>query len=675
MIRKSWAIRQAAALAAFSGFALAAGGAQTLRYTILMNGAKAGAEVDTFGANGKVDSAYEFNDRGRGPKVEAHWVLDAKGLPVRVDVTGVDYLKAPIDEHFALEAGQAEWNSTSEHGHAAAGAFYAGVNTPTVESTLLIRLLAGAGAAGVPLYPGGVAHLEKVAQTTVHATVGGAEQSMHVTEYAISGISMEPAEFWLDDQMQFFAAPGPWAAQLREGWEGTNSALYDIQVKAEKERYHRLAQEMTQHPQRPVAIEHVRVYDSVHAAMLEDETVVVSGERITAAGPAASVTVPAGALRIDGRGKTLLPGLFDMHVHAQGDLDGILHIASGVTSVRDMGNSIPVLARLDEEWQSGAAIGPRMKKAGLIDGPGPYQAPTGIFAATQAEANAGVNQYADAGYVQTKLYSSFDPALVPEVIWLSHARGMRVSGHVPSGMTARQFVEAGADEIQHINFIMLNFLADKVKDTRSTARFTGPGEYAAGIDLDSKEVNDFIALLVQHHTTLDLTLNAFEDMYTARPGQAAPTMAPLLDRLPVQVRRGAYTGGLPVTAANDQKYRDAWAAMLKMTRRLNDAGVPILAGTDALPGVMLHRELELEVQAGIPPLKALQNATLLAATVLREQHDVGSVEAGKLADLALVEGDPGKNISDVRRCRTVFKGGAMYDSGKLYEAVGMKPAL
>jgi imidazolonepropionase-like amidohydrolase len=648
---------------------------ETLRYSISMNGVKSGAEVDVFEAGGRIDSTYEYNDRGRGPKTEAHWVLDAQGLPRQVDVTGVDYLKAPIDEHFAVTGGAAEWKSTSEHGHAAPGGFYAGINTPTVESALLIRALAKAGAAGVALYPGGTAHLEKVTETTVHAKVGGGDQSMHVTEYAISGISLEPQEFWLDDQMQLFATPGLWNAQMREGWEETNGALYELQVKSEKERYHRLAQELTRHPQTPVAIEHVRVFDSVHATMVEDQTVVVNGERIAAVGQAGQAKIPANAERIDGRGKTLLPGLFDMHVHAGGDLDGILHIASGVTSVRDMGNSIPVLMRLDEEWQSGAAIGPRMKKAGLIDGPGPYQAPTGVFAATQAEANAGVNRYADLGYVQTKLYSSFDPALVPEVIWLSHARGMRVSGHVPSGMTARQFVEEGADEIQHINFIMLNFLADKVKDTRSTGRFTGPGEYASGIDLNSKEVNDFIALLVRHHTTLDLTLNAFEDMYVARPGQVAPTFAPVLDRLPVQTQRGAYTGGLPVTAANDQKYRDAWTAMLAMTKRLDAAGVPILAGTDSTPGVMLHRELELEVQAGISPLKALQNATMLGATVLREQQELGSVEAGKLADLVLVEGDPGKNISDVRRCRTVFKDGAIYDSAKLYAAVAVQPAL
>jgi imidazolonepropionase-like amidohydrolase len=592
-------------------------------------------------------------------------------MPMRVDVTGVDYLKAAVDEHFSVENGLAHWKSTSEHGQAPAGRFYIGVNTPQLETTLLVQQLARAGTAGVELYPSGVAHLLKVQETTVHGA-GGA--SMHVTEYGITGIGFEPGTVWVDDQMRFFAAPGPWFAILREGWEGTNDELYQLQERAEQERYHRLAEQLTRHPEHAVAIEHVRVFDAEHAAMLEDETVVVKGEQIEAVGAAGKIDVPRDAERIDGHGKTLLPGLFDMHVHLQGGLDGILNIASGVTSVRDMGNSIEVLARLDERWRSGTGIGPRIAKAGLIDGPGPYQAPTGIFAATQAQANAAVNRYADLGYVQTKLYSSFDPKLVPEVIWLSHARGMRVSGHVPSGMTARQFVEEGADEIQHINFIMLNFLADKVPDTRSTQRFSGVGEYAAAIDLDSQEVKNFIALLVQHHTTVDVTLATFEDMFTARPGTVGPSFVPILDRLPPQVQRGTYTGGLPVTAANDEKYRQAWAAMLRMTKRLYDAGVPILAGTDDMAGLMLHRELEMEVQAGIPPLMALKNATWVAATVLRKQRELGSIAPGKLADLMLVEGDPGTNISDIRRCRLVFKGGAVYDSAKLYDAIAIAPA-
>lgn len=633
-----------------------------------MNGAKAGYEVDVFQADGSIDSHFEFNDRGRGPKQDTHWVLDSNGLPLRVDSTGVDYLKAPVDEHFRVEGGQAQWKSSAEHGQAASGGFYVGINTANVESALLVQALARAGNAGVHLYPGGVARLEKLAATTVHAN----GQSLHVTEYAVDGVALEPNVVWLDDQLNLFAQPGPWFAQLREGWESTNDAIYALQAAAETERLHRIATELTRHPRTPVAIEHVRLFDSVHAAMLEDQTVVVTGERITAVGPAASVRAPASAERIDGRGKTLLPGLFDMHVHL-GDVDGLLHIASGVTSVRDMGNSITELGRLDEEWQSGSAIGPRVNKAGLIDGPGPYQAPTGIFAATQAEANAGVNRYADLGYVQTKLYSSFNPALVPEVIWLSHERGMRVSGHVPSGMTAAQFVEDGADEIQHINFIMLNFLADKVPDTRSTARFTGVGQYAGSIDLQSKQVGDFVALLERHHTAVDVTLNAFEDMFTARPGQVAPTMAPILDRLPAQMQRSAYTGGLPVTPANDQTYRDSWTAMLKMTKILYDGGVPILVGTDATAGLMLHRELELNVEAGIPALKALQDATFLAATVLREQRELGSIEVGKKADLVLVEGNPGANISDIRRCRTVFKGGAEFDSAQLYAAVSLQP--
>src|SRR5207249_5024675 len=161
----------------------------------------------------------------------------------------------------------------------------------------------------------------------------------------------------------------------------------------------------------------------------EDQTVVIEGERITQAGPAASIQAPKGAEHIDGRGKTLLPGLFDMHVHAQ-PLDGLLNIASGVTSVRDMGNGIEELQRLEKQWQSGAAIGPRVWKSGFIDGHGPFQAPTGLYADTAVEAQAAVNRYADFGYIQIKLYSPLRPEFVREIAKTAHERGMRLSGHV-----------------------------------------------------------------------------------------------------------------------------------------------------------------------------------------------------------------------------------------------------
>ena len=645
------------------------GDSRVLRYAILSAGQKAGSEVDTFSSGGRITSTFEFNDRGRGPKIEARYVIGSDGMPMRTDITGVDYLKAPVDEHFSTEHGQAEWKSTSETGHGPAGSFYVAINSPAVETALLAQALVKAGTAGVKLFPAGEAHIEKLTDQTLEAH----GESIHVTEYAITGLAYTPIPVWLDDQLNFFAQPGTWFAILREGWESTNSKLYAVTMQSDTERYKRLALELTRHPTTPLAIEHVRLYDSVHATMADDQTVVVSGDRIVSVSPAASAQVPQNAERIDGHGKTLLPGLFDMHAHAQPS-DGIMNIASGVTSIRDMGNDINDLATMQQQWKEGSAIGPRVSKAGLIDGRDPMQAPTGIFVTTQEEANAAVNHYADLGYIQTKVYSSLNPTLLPGIIKVSHQRGMRVSGHIPNGITASQFISEGADEIQHINFIFLNFLSDKVKDTRTPERFTAVGQYAQGLDLHSKPVNDFIDLLLQHHTTVDVTLATFEGMFIGRPGHVSPDYAPILDRLPAQIQRAAFTGGLTVTSANDQTYRDSWAAMLKMTKRMYDAGVPILAGTDATAGLMLHRELELEVQAGIPPLKALQNATFVAATVLKQQDQLGSIEPGRLADMVLVDGDPGTDIGNIRRCRIVFKSGAVFDSARLYSAAGILPA-
>jgi hypothetical protein len=642
---------------------------QTLRYTVLSNGRTSGSEVDTYGPGGRIDCTFEHNDRGRGPKIAAHYTVGADGLPLRTDVTGHDYFKAPVDEHFAVENGIAHWKSTSEHGQAPAPGFYISNNGPAGESALLVGALLKAKGRPVKLFPVGEARLERLADLTIEDH----GRKMHVTQFAITGLSFGPQTVWLDDEQHFFASPGKWLAILREGWEGANEQLNDLERAAQDARNARLARELAHHPDHPVAVEHVRLFDSPQATIREDQTVVITGERITAVGPSGAITVPKDAQRIDGTGKTLLPGLFDMHVHAQPTNDGLLNIASGVTGVRDMGNDIEELKHIQDQWDSGAAIGPRVWKAGFIDGRGPFQAPIGLNADTAEEAQKAVNRYADLGYIQIKIYSSIKPELVPVIIKTAHARGLRVSGHVPNGMIASQFVEDGADEVQHINFIFLNFLASQVKDTRTPERFTAVGANAAKLDLRSKEVNDFIALLLEHHTTVDVTLATFEGMFTARPGKVSPDLAPVADRLPAQVRRSAYTGGLPVTEQNDQLYKDSYDAMLRMTKRMYDAGIPILAGTDATPGIMLHRELELEVRAGIPAPKALQIATFNAARLLKE-NDLGSIAPGKRADLVLVEGNPAEHISDIRRCRLVMKNGVLYNSAEVYGAVSIKPA-
>jgi len=256
---------------------------------------------------------------------------------------------------------------------------------------------------------------------------------------------------------------------------------------------------------------------------------------------------------------------------------------------------------------------------------------------------------------------------------MAHAKGMRLSGHVPNGMTAEQFVRAGADEIQHMNFIFLNFMADKAGDTRTPARLTVVGENAAALDQNSPAVAAFLRLLLDRKTVIDPTLGIFESDFTDRPGQVAAGWAPILSRLPAQIQRAAMVGGLPAPGVKDQLYKDSFAALLRMTKRLYDSGVPLVAGTDNVEGLMLHRELELWVKAGIPPGKVLQVATLGAAKVAKADRELGSIQPGKRADLVLISGDPVRNISDIRRCTLVIRNGAEYRSAELYAALDIRP--
>jgi hypothetical protein len=363
-----------------------------------------------------------------------------------------------------------------------------------------------------------------------------------------------------------------------------------------------------------------------------------------------------------------------MHVHL-GGIDGLLDIANGVTTVRDMGNDMDALLAMKKRFDEGTAIGPRVVLAGLVDGSGPYTSPIKDKTDTPEQAQAAVERYAAHGYVQLKIYSSIKPELVPLLARLAHEHGMRVSGHVPGFMNAEQFVLDGADEIQHENFVMLDFLFDTVQDTRGPARFTAVAEHGAEIDPAQPRVQALFKLFLEHHTVLDPTINVFETMFLARPGTILPGWAEVAGRLPAQVRRGFLGGGLPVPEGKDAVYRASFRATLKMLKAQYDAGIPMVAGTDAMAGFTLPRELELWVEAGIPSAKVLQIATLGGASVMHLDRELGSVTPGKLADLIVVNGDPVADIHALRRVETVVKGGAVYSVPALDRAIGVRPAV
>lgn len=642
---------------------------QSVRYTFLLAGNKAGFQTAERSADGVWQLHFEFNDRGRGPSVDSRLVLNTDGIPIREDNQGHDYFKEKVAEHFSLQEGKAEWKNRAEQGERSGvdKAFYISISGAPQETALLAQALLKAGGS-LPLLPAGEARIEKRGELKVEAR----GQSRTVVQYAISGLDFAPSAIWLDQDGGFFAsASGLWSALIREGWEDAVPALVKAQQAIENQRLADLAKRFG-HKAPTFALVHANLFDSEKAETRSGMTVVVAGNKIAAVGRDEEISIPKDAETIDASGKTLIPGLWDMHVHLAPN-DGLLNVAAGVTSVRDLANDIEELARLRAKYDAGEEIGPRVVMAGFLDGRGPYQGPTKVFADNEAEAKAAIDKYAQLGYVQIKIYSSVKPELVPRIAAMAHEHGMRVSGHVPAFMTAEQFIRDGADEMQHMNFVFLNFMFDKVKDTRTPARFSEVAAHAAEVDLSSQPVQALIHLLQEHHTVIDPTLSIFEGMFTDRPGTMSASFAAVADRMPVQIRRGFFYGGIPVPEGMNQRYRDSFRQMLKMTKVLYDAGVPIVAGTDSLAGFALHRELELYEQAGIPAPRVLQLATIVAARVMKKDKEVGSIAAGKLADMVLVEGSPAVKISDVRKTVLVIKDGTVYKSADLYNALGVMP--
>jgi imidazolonepropionase-like amidohydrolase len=649
----------------------AASSPTTTRYTVLMMGQPAGAQTSTVTPAGERKVLFEFNDRGRGPKISSRIALGADGIPTLIETTGNDYLKGPVDERFSLRDGQAIWKNKAEaETKTVAGrAFYISMDGSPEENALLAQALLIAPGGRLALLPEGEARIERVGELKVAAD---GQETRAVTQYSISGLGFSPFSIWLDADRRFFASVSSWLTVIRAGWEASAPALLQSQDELETARDNRLAMALTHHPRGALVFRNATLFDVETMTTRPHMTVVIRGDRIAEVGPDAKVKTPAGAEVTEARGRMLLPGLWDMHVHLSGG-DGLMHMAAGVTSVRDMGNDTEQLSALRRKFDDGAVIGPRVLAAFLIDGRGPYTGPTKNLVDTEEEARAAVEKAARLGYAQIKIYSSIKPELVPQIVAMAHGRGLRVSGHVPAFMNAEQFVRAGVDEIQHVNFLFLNFLFDTVKDTRTPLRFTAVAEHAAELDLRSERVTSFVQLLRDRRIVIDPTVNIFEGMFTGRPGAVSPDFAAVADRLPPQARRGLLGGGLPVPEGEDQRYRDSFQAMLKMVRALYDAGVPVVAGTDSTPGFALHRELELYVAAGVPAPKALQIATLGAARVMKRDGELGSIAPGKLADLILVDGDPAARISDIRRVTTVVKGGAVYQTQALYQAIGVRP--
>ncbi|MEZ5316401.1 MAG: amidohydrolase family protein [Vicinamibacterales bacterium] len=426
-----------------------------------------------------------------------------------------------------------------------------------------------------------------------------------------------------------------------------------------------------------VALTHVRVIDGTGAPARADQTLVIRDDRIAAIGPAASTPVPEGATVIDATGKSVIPGLVMVHEHLYyptgpgvygqlGESFIRLYLAGGVTTMRTGGNVNGFMdLNLSRQVEAGNRAGP------ATDATAPYLNGPNTFIQMHAltgpdDARRQVNYWADMGATSFKAYMQITRAELGAAVEAAHARGLKITGHLCS-VTYAEAAELGIDNLEHGFAAATDFVADKQPDV-----CPGQGTGQATVrDLDpaSPQFQALVKSLVDHHVALTSTLTVFE---TFTPGRPKPPGLEVLE--PVLLRQYEQTWAR-VSENQRSIYRELFPKMMTLELAFARAGGLLIAGTDptgsggVIPGFSNQRQVELLVEAGFTPLEAIRIATLNGATYLGRADRVGSLEAGKQADLVLIAGDPSTTIADVRRVETVFRAGVGFDPKKLIASV------
>jgi hypothetical protein len=650
----------------------AAQAAAEYRYTMIFSGNVGGEHVTRIADDGSITTVFSYRENGRGPDYKEKLKLAGDGTLQRFAITGKSTYGSIVNERFERKGDRADWSGVVDHGsmNISGPAQYVPIESTIEVSGIMAHALIQAAYNKLPGIPGG-GDLSIVKLTD--AKVTKASESQAVTLYAVRGVGLGPQYIWMTgDGKRAFATIFPGYAQLiLKGWEAQAADLEKLQLEAQGNYQRDIAKRDRHELPQPVLIKNARVFDSEHAVLGPLQDVYVNHGRIGAVYAAGSAA-QSPATVIDAKGRTLLPGLIDMHAHVSPE-DYLLNLAAGVTTVRDMGNDNATLALAIGRLDSHESIGPHVVTAGFIEGKSPFNASGGVLVDSLEEAKRAVDFYAQRGYPQIKIYNSFKPEWVKETAAYAHQRGMRVSGHIPAFMKAEDAVKDGYDEIQHINQVLLNFYVKPDTDTRSLQRFTLIAENAHALDLDAPPFQDLLRLLLAHKTVLDPTLATFEAQFSQKPGELNPSFAAIAEHMPISVRRGFYKSDSELTDAIAPRWRASYAKMMEAVARFYRAGVPIVSGTDDLAGFTLQRELELYVKAGIPANEVLRIATWNGATYARVLADRGSIERGKRADLILVDGDPTQDISAIRNVALVLQDGDAYYPAELYAELGVKP--
>jgi imidazolonepropionase-like amidohydrolase len=618
--------------------------------------------------NVKVD--FKFTDRSSPVPLTAAFRSASDFTPLAFEIKGKNSRSTDIDEAVEVQSEKIrlrdrdKWTQTAKPPQFFTIAGYA----PTTMQMLMVRYWATHGSpAQLATLPRGQVKIEPRGTDTV--SIDGKAQQFD--RFTIEGLIWGRETLWFDASHNLVAAVTTDAEfdhfeAIREGYESGLGTFVGLAGSDGMAALAEISKGISGSRAEKIALVGGTLIDGTGRDPIPDSVVVIEKGRIVDAGPKSRVKIPSGAQKVDARGKTILPGLWDMHAHFEQVEWGPIYLAAGATTVRDCGNEFEFITAVRDAVANGRGLGPRLLLAGIVDGTGPSA--IGVERVdTPEQAKMWTDKYHDAGFQQMKIYSSIKLEEVKNVADEAHRLGMTVTGHVPIGLNAYQTIEVGQDQINHISYI----LDIMVPTLPADASRLDQAQARANLDLNSPAAQKAIAFLVQHGTVVDPTIALFE-FFSASTAKPAASIEPGVTKVAPELQAILADVGPPSPHADLNE--KVFAKELAVVGALHKAGVPIVAGTDqTVPGHSLHREIELYVQAGFTPMEAIQAATIVPARVMGLDKEVGTVEPGKRADVIILDANPLESIRNIRKVEFVITNGVMYNCAELWRSVGFQP--
>ncbi len=641
--------------------------ADAVRYVVVSEAGQHGSQWQWQLTDGR--TAYRWSQELRGWITEMDQVTTFApgGTIAATTVRGVT-MSGDAAEDYRVANGRATWKTATDVGEAAAGGWYIPAGGVGIANAPLINALAAAGDEGLDFLPSGKGRMTFDAMQTIQGPGGPRKVQLAF----VSGILPSPYPVWLDENKRYFADIS-FISVIPAGYEGALKQLRDAQEAATAAAVAGVAKRfLSPAAKAPVLFDNVQLFDADKGTFLANRAVLARDGKIAAIGAAGSLTAPSGAQVIDGAGKTLVPGIWDSHLHIGDDWSVLSNVANGITSFRSPGTTFDRAVDATKRRANGSLLMGEPFISAIVDKKDPLAAQGAEVVSSEAEAIAAVRRIKDAGLWGVKFYTSMNPAWIAPAAAEAHRLGLHVHGHVPATMKPSEAVAAGYDELTHLNFVVMESMPRDVIDRANTRqRMEGPARYFKDVDLDAPLMAGFIADLAKRKTLVDPTIVIFEGMLTQDGGKPHPAYAPYMGIISPVIERSVFTaGGYPlIEGLTRDDYRKSYAKMVELVGRLHKAGVPIVAGTDGW-GIELVRELEIYQQAGFTAAEALQSATIIPARVVGADKRTGSIAVGKEADIVLVDGDPSTDLGALRRVVTVVSDGYVMDAEELRTAAG-----